>query len=124
MIRIELSRPWLLVAYRLLFEWRPLNHVRDHADLLVEHRHETLNYFAQKLQHDKGSYTIKFTSLQALSFFQMWINHPVPSDDLGAVVISYILDQINRQHENNKRVVRYIPGTLSQPGTGEYVVGG
>lgn len=69
-------------------------------ELLQEHCADFCLLFDRLMEKGSLSCKVKFTSLQALAFMQLWIDQPLPANN-GAYVI---LDMLGQFDKANKQV--------------------
>lgn len=78
-----------------------------HYDLLREHVADLAAKLDKMIDRGSANYRLKFTSLQALAFMQLWVNEPLPQTGAEYLIqdIISILDKSSKrpkrlQHEN------------------------
>lgn len=66
----------------------------DHLALLIEHLADFIAEFAHKYGAQRKQYRIKFTSLQALAFKQIFEGYAMPPE--AAVIVNALLAEIDK----------------------------
>lgn len=72
-------------------------------DLLREHAADFALFFGKLMDKGNNTYTVKFTSLQALAFTQLWLDQPLPPS--GTYTILNVLKQLDQAHVNVKAIL-------------------
>jgi len=70
----------------------------QHADLLREHCADFCMFFWRLIIRGSKKYRVRFTSLQARAFMQLWVNQELPLDPTGYLILELIgeFDQVNK----------------------------
>ena len=75
----------------------------EHAKLLLEFQYDFTFYFAKYRNRNSKITTVKFSSLQAIAFMQMWVDQaltPFPEEQAVIGMIIGILDKASKQPKN------------------------
>lgn len=71
--------------------------IGPHYDLLREHAADFVIVFAKMIRRQGIRYRLRFTSLQARSFMQLWLNEPLPPH--AALLINQVLAHLDKQNK-------------------------
>jgi len=139
MITIKLTFKEVELLLMAFIDWQYINPYHyeyykfddQRAELLNELQYEFCIFLEKYRVKDKKSYNIKFSSLQALAFIQMWQDRELPVRPETVVILELmaIFDKASKepkkyQDENNSGTPAGSPGALQIPSPGQYVVGG
>jgi len=101
MVRIKLSRLQLILLHDAHL-WKEIRGCGPYSDLLREHCADFCQFFQRLIVKGSEKYTVKFTSLQARAFMQLWIDAELPEIN-GAYTIFEIIAEFDRHSKQPKK---------------------